>query len=232
MRPQLRAREPEGMTTDRVPLAAVVFLLVSAAVGAGAALFTFGFLSEYGITSGSRAEGSLGGLRFAAVPLLVTAALGAAAFVLGRRSAWLPAVALAVVLLSVGGAVAAGAQAAVVKYDRLPRLPHCYDEEFAGSEAEPVARAVQDAFVGLEHPWRFSGGGSTGLDGCATTLLDVTFDEAAALPVVQAASMRMMTRPPSCGLTDTVMMMPSLTATISVACWLVMFQPFSVSSPR
>lgn len=168
------------MTNDRAPVSAVVFLLVSAAVGAGAALVTFGFLSEYGTTSGSRAEGSLGGLRFAAVPLVVTVALAAAAFVLGRRSAWLPAAAVAVVLVSVGGASAAGAQAAVVKYDRLPRLPHCWDEEFAGSPAEPVVRAAQEAFAGLEHPWRFSGGGSTGLDGCGTTLLDVTFAEAAA----------------------------------------------------
>ncbi|MFR9779058.1 hypothetical protein ACL02O_23760 [Micromonospora sp. MS34] len=168
------------MTTERAPRGALVFLLLSAVVGAGAALFTFGFLSEYGTTSGSRAEGALGGLRFAAVPLLVTAGLAAAGFALGRRSVWPAAVAVAVVLVGVGGALAAGAQAAVMKYDRLPRLPHCYDEEFAGSEAEPVARAVQDAFAGLEHPWRFSGGGSTGLDGCATTLLDVTFDEAAA----------------------------------------------------
>lgn len=168
------------MRTDKAPLSAVVFLLVSAAVGAGAALFTFGFLSEYGTTSGSRAEGALGGLRFAAVPLVVAGVLAAAAFVFGRRSARLPVVAVAVVLVGVGGVVAAGAQAAVVKYDRLPRLPHCYDEEFAGSPAEPVARAVQDAFAGLDHPWRFSGGGSTGLDGCGSTLLNVTYGEAAA----------------------------------------------------
>lgn len=168
------------MTKDKAAVGAAALLAFSAAAGAGAALFTFGFLIEYGTTSGSGAEGAVDGLEFAVVPLLVVGALAAAAFVVGRRSVWLRGVAVALVVVSVGGVLAAGERAAVVRYDRLPRLPHCYDAEFAGSPAEPVARAAQEAFTGLEHPWRFSGGGSTGLDGCGTTLLNVTFDEAAA----------------------------------------------------
>lgn len=167
------------MTIGRAPVSAVVFLVLSAVVGAGAALFTLAFLTEYGTTSGSWADGALDGLELAVVPLLAIGALAAAALGLGRRSAWVRGLAIAVVLLSLGGVLAGGAQAAVAKYDRLPRLPACNSEDFDGSPAEPVVRAVQEAFSGLEHPGRF-GGVSTGIDGCGTTLLNVTFDEAVA----------------------------------------------------
>lgn len=168
------------MTKGEAPVGAVVVLLFGAAVGSGAALFTSGFLTEHGTTSGSWVEGAVDGLELALVPLLAIGALAAAAFGLGRPSAWIRGGTIAVVLFSLGGVLTAGAQAAVAKYERLPQLPHCYDLDIAGSPAEPVARAVQDAFAGLEHPWRFSGAGSSGLDGCGTVLLDVSFEEAAA----------------------------------------------------
>ena len=43
-----------------------------------------------------------------------------------------------------------------------------------------MLRDVQAAFDELEHPDRFSGGGSTGVEGCSTFLLNVTFEDAAA----------------------------------------------------
>ncbi|MFG3714311.1 hypothetical protein [Micromonospora sp. NPDC047730] len=168
------------MTTDRARLGAVALLGISAVVGATAALSTLGFVSEYGTRSGSWTRGAVDGLEFAVVPLLLTGALAAAAFGLARRSALLRGLAVAAALLTVGGVLVAGARGAVAGYDQLPRLPSCDGAQTAGSPAEPVVHAVQAAFAGIAHPWRFSGAESTGMHGCGTTLLNVSFDDAAA----------------------------------------------------
>jgi hypothetical protein len=164
----------EKPSTSRAVIA--VLLVLSGLVGAFTALIVYGFLAEYGPTSGSRVDGAVRGLGFAAVPLAVGMALAAIAFGLGRRSARVRGLSVALVVLSVCGVLVAGAQAAVAKYDRLPKVPNCGVDEFTGS-AE--VRAIQDAFAELEHPGPF-GGGWNSIWGCGANLLNVTFDEAAA----------------------------------------------------
>ncbi|MER7336041.1 MULTISPECIES: hypothetical protein [unclassified Micromonospora] len=166
--------------TDRARLGAVALLAISAVVGVTATLSTLGFVSESGSTSGSWTRGVVDGLEHAAVPLLLAGALAAAAVGLARRSALVRVLAVAAALLSVGGVLVAGARGAVARYDQLARLPSCHRAQMAGSPVEPVAQAVQAAFADIEHPWRFSGAGSTGMYGCGTTLLNVSFERAAA----------------------------------------------------
>lgn len=168
------------MTHDRTPRRAWVCLVLAVVVAALTILLTAGFLTEYGTTTGSARDGARDGLAGAAVPLLAVLALAVVAFVSGRRSGPVRLLSLALVPLAVAGVLAAGAQAAVSKYDDLERVPDCVPEEAFGGPAETMLRDVQAAFAELAHPDRFSGGGSTGIDGCSRFVLNVTFDEAAA----------------------------------------------------
>lgn len=168
------------MTHDRPPRRAWVFLVLAAVVAALTVLVTSGFLTEYGTTTGSAREGAGDGLTGAAIPLLVVLALAVVAFLSGRSSVPVRVLSVAVVPLAVAGVLAAGAQAAVSKYDGLERVPDCVPEEAFGGPAESMLRDVQAAFADLEHPDRFAGGGSTGIDGCSRFVLNVTFAEAAA----------------------------------------------------
>lgn len=168
------------MTSDRTPLRAWVVLALAATVATLTIVVTSAFLAEYGTTSGSAREGAGDGLKGAAIPLLVILALAVVAFVSGRRSVPVRLLSVAVVPLAVAGVLAAGAQAAVSKYDDLDRIPDCVPAEAIGGPAETMLRDVQQAFADLEHPGRFSGGGSTGIGGCSRFVPTVTYDEAAA----------------------------------------------------
>lgn len=171
---------PSRVTNHRTPRRAWAFLVLATVVTTLTVVVTSGFLTEYGTTTGSPREGAWDGLTGAAVPLLVVLALAAVAFLAGRGSVPVRLLSVAVVLLAVAGVLAAGAQAALSKYDGLDRVPDCLPEEAFGGPAESMLRDVQAAFDELAHPDRFSGGGSTGIDGCSTFVLNVTFAEAAA----------------------------------------------------
>ncbi|HEX6246410.1 MAG TPA: hypothetical protein VFZ64_00950 [Nocardioidaceae bacterium] len=166
------------MTDTPMPRKAVILLVLATGLGALTALLVSGFLTEYGTTSGSWAEGALDGLRSGAVSVVLVGILAGTAFALagpsmrGRRLA--PAVVLGTVLALLAG----GAQAAMAKYDTLPVVPSCDAQEFAPPIEEMLTR-VEEAFAELDHPDRFGGGGSTGVDGCETGLLNVTYAEAA-----------------------------------------------------
>ncbi len=177
--PAAAVAEPGPMVIEKAPARSsvvVVLLVLSALVGAGTALILYIFLIEYGPTSGSRVDGAVQGLTFAAVPLLVAGVLAAVAFGLGRRSSWVRSLAVAAAVLSVCGVLVAGAQAAVGKYDRLAKVPDCGTAEVGGS---PGARVAREAFADLEHPGPF-GASWNGIQGCGADLLNVTFAEAAA----------------------------------------------------
>lgn len=164
---------------DSVPRRSIVLLVLAGLAGAGTALVVPAFLAEYGTTTGSRLEGATSALTTGFVPLLVALALAGVALVTGRRSARLRLASLVVAFLSVAGLLAGGAQAATSKYHRLPAVPTCDGQGFAKPVKAMLAR-VEDAAADLEHPDRFSGGGSTGYDGCTDHLLNLTFAEAAA----------------------------------------------------
>lgn len=167
------------MTNHRTRRRAWVFLVLAAVVATLTVVVTSGFLTEYGTTTGSAWEGAGDGLTGAAVPLLVVLGLAVVTFRSGRSSVPVRVLSVAVVPLAVAGVLAAGAQAAVNKHDGLERVSDCVPEEALGGPAESMLRDVQAAFAELEHADRFSGGGSTGIDGCSRFVLNVTFEEAA-----------------------------------------------------
>ncbi len=150
----------------------VVLLVLSLLAGIVTAIVVYTFQVEYGPTTGSRVDGAIHGLTSAALPLAVVFVLAGAAFALGRRSSSLRGLAVAAIVLSIAGAMAAGSQAAVAKYDRLPKVPDCGTADVAG------ARIAHDAFAELEHPGPF-GGGWSGIQGCGAEVLNVTLARAA-----------------------------------------------------
>ena len=154
----------------------VVLLVLAAIAGVGAALFNYVFNVEYGPTTGSWMDGAVAGLTGTAVPLLLVAVLAAVAFFMGWHTTWARALAVAVVVLSAGGVFVGGGQAAVVKYDRLAKVPYC-GTAAEGAPAGALAAAAE--FARIEHPEPF-GGGWNGVDGCGSVLLNATFAEAAA----------------------------------------------------
>lgn len=163
---------------EKTSRGAIVYLVLAAVVGAATALMVAGFLTEYGTTTGSPFEGATDAVAMGLLPLLVGCALAGAALVAGRRTPWLRRASVLVALVSVAALLAGGAQAAVTKYDRFPTSPTCDPRGFA-VPIKAMLERVQEAGAELGHPDRFSGGGSTGYDGCTDHLLNVTFDEAA-----------------------------------------------------
>jgi hypothetical protein len=152
----------------------VVLLVLAGVVGAGTASLVYSFGVEYGPTTGAWVDGARWTLPLAAAPLLIAGILATVAYVLGRRTTWARGAAAALAGLSVVGALVAGGYAAVVKYDRLGKVPFC------GTAVEVSltgARAAQAEYARLPHPEPF-GASWYGVDGCGATVLNVSFAEA------------------------------------------------------
>ena len=164
------SRKPRE-TQTHTPLSAVL-LVLAALVGIVTAVVVYTFQVEYGPTTGSRIDGAIHGLTFAALPLAVAGVLAGVAFALGRRSSSLRGLAVAAIVLSIAGALVAGSEATVTKYDRLAKVPECGAADGGG------ARIARDAFAELEHPGPF-GGGWSGVEGCGAEVLNVTLAQAA-----------------------------------------------------
>jgi hypothetical protein len=145
-----------------------VFTGLAAVVAIAGAAFVYTFVAEYGPTTGSRVDGALAGLGVGAAGLVVVGALAVAGLVVARR--WLAGriAAVAVMAAALLAVVATGAQAAVVKYEGLPRVPDCAVDGSYGS-----------AFAQLPHPQPFGAGWSS-VSGCGADLLNLPRAEAAA----------------------------------------------------
>ncbi len=167
--PGFSRKRRETQTQTIVP---AVLLVLATLAGILTAVVVYTFQVEYGPTTGSRIDGAIHGLTSAALPLAVAGVLAGLAFALGRRSTSLRGLAVAAIVLSIAGALAAGSQAAVTKYDRLPKVPDCGTADVAG------ARIAHDAFAELEHPGPF-GGGWNGIQGCGADVLNVSLAQAA-----------------------------------------------------
>ena len=86
----------------------------------------------------------------------------------GRRAITVTAaVAAAVTLVGVPAGAVLGVHQ---KFDTYADLPSCTDG-FRTGPAVPVVRAAHAGFAELDHPGPFSGGGSSGADGCSTQLM-------------------------------------------------------------
>lgn len=156
-----------------VPPGPVVLLVLTVALGFLVVTISYGLAREYGDTAATDARIAARSLRDWGIGVLLVAGFAAAAFVTARRSRGRRAptvtAALAVVATLVG--VPTGAALGVrEKFAAYPDLPSCTDG-FRTGPAAPVVRAAQAGFVELDHPGPFSGGGSSGVDGCSTQLM-------------------------------------------------------------
>ena len=151
-------------------VAAALLLVLTAAVGALFVTVVYGLSKEYGDTAESILRTGVGAIGQWALGLLVVGALATLAVAASHRQEKVRVLAGLLVV----GTVAAVPVAAVLgvhdKYAGYPALPHCTAGIRSGP-ALPVVRASQRVFAELEHPARFSGGGSSGVDGCVQQLM-------------------------------------------------------------
>jgi hypothetical protein len=157
----------------RVRPGAVVLLALTAALAFLVVNVSYGVALEYGDTAAADARIAARSFRDWGGGIVLVIGFAGWVVAAGRRSrgrrAMTVTAAVAVVVALIG--VPAGAVLGVhQKFDRYADLPSCTDE-FRSGPAVPVVRAAQDGFAGLDHPGPFSGGGSSGIDGCSTQLM-------------------------------------------------------------
>ncbi|CAA9366497.1 MAG: hypothetical protein AVDCRST_MAG34-2992 [uncultured Nocardioidaceae bacterium] len=160
-------------STGRAGLGAALALITGAVLTTMLITLVYGLTMEYGDTGQPAAETAIGavgdwapGIAIAAVPVLI-------ALLLARRTPRQRMITVAscvVAGLLVAGVPAAAMLGAHEKYQRYPAAPVCTDG-FSAGPAVPVTRAAQTAFERISHPAPFGGGGSSGVDGCATQLM-------------------------------------------------------------
>jgi hypothetical protein len=130
----------------------------------------YGFALEYGDTGAGWWQSALDGLRWWWFGVAVVAVLAAGAL----RVAWSSVAVRSVAAVLVAGALVGTAVGSAVgteqKHARLPGTPNC-TSEFTSGPAVPVVRAAEAAFEELDHPGPFTGGGSSGVDGCSSQLV-------------------------------------------------------------
>lgn len=162
---------------------AVVLLVLTVALAYLMVSISYGLALEYGDTAATHARIAAQSLRDWGIGIVLVVAFAGWAVAAARRSrgrrAMTVIAAVAAVATLVG--VPAGAVLGVrQKFQTYPDLPSCTDG-FRTGPAAPVVRAAQAGFAELDHPGPFSGGGSSGVDGCSTQLM---VDEYVDVPAV------------------------------------------------
>ncbi|MGH8894431.1 MAG: hypothetical protein ACRDWY_14175 [Actinomycetes bacterium] len=157
----------------RVRPSAVILLVLTAALAFLVMNVSYGLALEYGDTAATDARIVAQSFRDWGIGIVLVVGLSAWAIAAARRSrgrrAMTVTAAVAAVVTLVG--VPAGAVLGVQrKFERYPDLPSCTDG-FGTGPAVPVVRAAQAGFAELDHPGPFSGGGSSGIDGCSSQLM-------------------------------------------------------------
>jgi hypothetical protein len=156
-------------TAVRPPRTAWGLLAAAAALGSGTVLLAHGLAAEYADTGAPSLAVARSAVGDWWVPLAVVGVLAAGAG-LSARAAGVWAAAAALLAVAVVGVGAGAAVGAAQKYARYPVVPDCVGE-FDGGPAQPVVEAAQRGFEEIDHPGPFSGGGSSGVDGCSTQLM-------------------------------------------------------------
>jgi hypothetical protein len=157
----------------RVRPGAVVLVVFTVALAFLVVDVSYGLAREYGDTAATDARTAIQALRDWGIGIVLVIGLAgwvaaAARRSRGRRTMGATAVIAAVAtLVGVPGGAVLGAHQ---KFDAYPDLPSCNDG-FSAGPAVPVTRAAQSGFAELDHPGPFSGGGSSGVDGCSTQLM-------------------------------------------------------------
>ena len=157
----------------RVRPAAVVLLLLTIVLAVLVVDISYGLALEYGDTDAPGARIALQSLRDWGIGIVLVVGFASWVVAAARRSRGRKAMsvtaAMAVVVTLVG--VPYGAVLGVQeKLEAYPDLPSCTDG-FRAGPAVPIVRAAQAGFAELDHPGPFSGGGSSGIDGCSTQLM-------------------------------------------------------------
>lgn len=152
------------------PVLALAFTLVLAFL---VVAVSYGMAREYGDTSATDTAVATRALADWGVGVVLVAGLGALVVVTARRSRGrraLTSAAVAAVALTLIAVPAVAVVGVHRKFASFPEVPPCTDG-FGGGPAVPVVQAAQEAFEALDHPGPFSGGGESGLDGCASQLM-------------------------------------------------------------
>ena len=134
---------------------------------------SYGMAREYGDTTADDTAVAGRALRDWGVGVVLVAGLAALVVGLGRRSRGrrgLTLAAVAALVVTTLGVPAVAVIGVHRKFDAYPAVPRCTDG-FSGGPAVPVVRAAQAAFEEIEHPGPFSGGGESGMAGCASQLM-------------------------------------------------------------
>lgn len=148
-------------------------LAVTIVVAALLVLLASGLAREYGDTSAPDIELARRAVREWALGILVVGGLAVLVAVTARKARGRRAFTLgagATVALTLLAVPVLTVVAVHRKFDAYPVVPSCA-RGFTSGPAVPVVRAAQDAFEEIEHPGPFSGGGESGVDGCASLLM-------------------------------------------------------------
>jgi hypothetical protein len=148
----------------------IAALLGAVALGGLTVTVGYGFATEYGDTGAPALEVAWRTVQSWSIGVGLTAAVAVGAALSARGSRPVALAAAAVVAGTALGLAAGGVLGTEAKYARYPTVPNCTDE-FDGGPAMPVTRAAQRELEGLHHPAPFSGGGSSGVDGCSSELM-------------------------------------------------------------
>ena len=190
--------DSEGMTKTRAPESAplrrrvrpvaVVLLLLTIALAGLVVVISYGLALEYGDTGATGARIASQSLHDWGIGIVLVVGLAGWVVAAARGShgrtalTVTAAVTVAVTLVGVPGGAVLGVQQ---KLEAYPDLPSCTNG-FRSGPAVPVVRAAQAGFIELEHPGPFSGGGSSGIDGCSTQLM---VPEDAAVPAAYRSTL-------------------------------------------
>lgn len=173
--PGTPAPEPPGPATvpPRLRAGAFIALAFTLVLAFMVVSISYGIAREYGDTTAEETAVAGRALRDWAFGIVLVAGLAALVVGLGRRSRGRRGLTLAAVGALVVTTIGVPAVAVIGvhrKFDAYPVVPRCADG-FSGGPAVPVVRAAQTAFGEIEHPGPFSGGGESGMAGCASQLM-------------------------------------------------------------
>lgn len=160
-------------TRPRLRWDAVVQLVLAAASAGLLIAISYGFATEYADTAGTDSGVALRSFGDWWIGLVVVFACAAGGFAAARRSRGrrvMSRLAVAVAVVALIGLPVAAVVGKHEKFDRYPDQPTC-TSGFRSGPAVPVLRDAQGEFVELDHPGPFSGGGTSGVDGCAVQLM-------------------------------------------------------------
>lgn len=152
---------------------AVVLLLASAGLALLVVTVSYGLALEYADTAATAAHIAAESFRDWGLGVVIVVGLAGGAAIAARQSRGrrtIVSAAAVVAIVTLVGVPAGAVLGTQQKFHRYPDLPSC-TRGFATGPAVPVVGAAQDRFVELDHPGPFSGGGSSGVDGCSTQLM-------------------------------------------------------------